>query len=408
MSPNTPSSAASKIELSPSVLEGLKSNASASNREGTAVPQGDILVDELLGRISSLESNLRNLREVGIRYETLYFIGRDFRGGNATAYLDEPTWAIGLGEEIALRANFPIPDVEGYVRQKQDVAFLIAKFYTSKSQEAEVKKAARDMKPLPSPKPNSETIRLESEEMIESMEAFIADQPTFKEHFPKFNVRQVMSAPYLFWYHFRSPNVFDNLKDHHRAYMLKLTGWIEDNYGETYSRVAKQLERGVVSYESLEYTIKPGDAFIITNGTKVEAQIATSLLISRTPKQFGAEADMPWSKKAKETKKKYNWKWTVDCWAWRFDGSFFKQENSIEIQMHADTLDEEVEIHTLNAYPLKYASDETRSLLEQRGRTIWSCRDRRLVSYEDKKGIYGVWLILRIVLVFTANSSLEC
>lgn len=230
--------------------------------------------------------------------------------------------------------------------------------------------------------------------MIEAMEAFTS-RPKFKEEFPHFDVRAALPAPYLFWYHDRSPEAFEGLNALHRKYMLKLTGWIDENYGEMYLRVEKQLERRVVSYETIEFLFKPGDGIILDTkpeweGIAPNAEIATSWPLSTTPKQLvDAAAENFWAK-IKDKKKKFTWKWTLECWAYRYDGSFYRSDRYIEINMQADRMDEEVDIHKLNAYPLKYASEETRALLEKRGRTFWSCRERRLVSYEDRKGIYGV------------------
>ncbi|KAF2802195.1 uncharacterized protein BDZ99DRAFT_210908 [Mytilinidion resinicola] len=249
---------------------------------------------------------------------------------------------------------------------------------------------------IPRPKPTRETIRLESQDMIESMEAFIAGKFKFIEEHPDFDVRAPLAAPYLFWYHDRSPETISGLNDLHQKHMRRLTGWIDDNYGEMYHRVEKQLDKGVVSYESIEFLMKPGDAIILNNkpgqeGGTLKAEIAASWPASKTPQKladFGV--DSPWVKMNKDHKKKCTWKWIVDCWAYKYDGSFYRTERQVEIQLRAEKADEEVAIQKLNVYPLRYASEETRALLEQRGRTFWSCRDRRLVSYEDKNGIYGV------------------
>jgi hypothetical protein len=60
--------------------------------------------------------------------------------------------------EIVLKAYFPIPDVQGDVQQRHDLAFVIAKFYTPKGQESEVQKASRDKRQLLRPKPSNESI----------------------------------------------------------------------------------------------------------------------------------------------------------------------------------------------------------------------------------------------------------
>lgn len=121
-------------------------------------------MNELLSRISSLETEnqiLKSCQEVNVRAEVLYFIDGKPKE-TPMAYIDEPTWSVGRRGEAMLKAHFSIPDVEGYIRQKEDIAFLIAKYYQSSLQKSEVQKAARDKGILPRPEPRNETIRLMS------------------------------------------------------------------------------------------------------------------------------------------------------------------------------------------------------------------------------------------------------
>jgi hypothetical protein len=54
--------------------------------------------------------------------------------------------------------------------------------------------------------------------------------------------------------------------------------------------------------------------------------------------------------------------------------------------------EDSVEIRSLNNYPLQYATAEIRSLLEKRGKTFWSLRNRRFVSYmsSEEDELYNV------------------
>jgi hypothetical protein len=366
--------------------------------DNTAVPRESSNMNELLGRISCLETENRNLRqcqEVQVRSKTLFFIGNDSKQP-ATAYLDEPTWAIGPRGKIVLKANFPIPDVEGYIEQQHEVAFIIAKFYTPTEQQSEVQSALREKRKLPIPVSSSETIRLESQNMIEAMESYIRGKPKFNDDFPDFDVRSPLLAPYLFWYHDRSPDSFENLSELHRKYMLKLTGWINENYGDMYRRVVDQLERKVVSYESVAFLIKSGDVIIVNStpgqeGGQLKAKVATSWPSSRTAQRaVDSGSGQIWRNNPNDKENKYIWKWGVSCWAYKYDGSFYRHPENIEIKIEAQTLEQETDIRKLNAFPLRYATEETRDLLQKRARTIWSCRYQRLVSYEDKSGTYGV------------------
>ncbi|KAJ9605958.1 hypothetical protein H2200_009807 [Cladophialophora chaetospira] len=331
-----------------------------------AIPLGNDEMRELKHRLSLLETENQSLRarqEVNVRYETIYFI-EDKNRKTPAAYHEEPAWSVGPRGDIAMKANFPLPDVEGYIKQKHDIAFFIAKFYKPEQQQSEVQKAVRDKGTIPRPKASNETIRLESLDMIEAMEAFIAHKPEFKGVFPTFNVRDALPAPYLFWYHYRSPEALDTMSDLHKKCIRELTAWIEENYGEMYDRVETQLKKGVVSYEAIEFLIKPGDAIVVKNkrgretGT-LNAEIAISRPSILTPQQLvDADTDKIWLTQTRENKKRYKWKWMMGTWAYRFDGSFYRKERSIEIEMQAEELHEEVDIRKLNVYPLKYARTE--------------------------------------------------
>jgi hypothetical protein len=369
------------------------------SRKNTANTIESGSVHELLNRISLLESENDQLKEgpeESIEVEVLYFINES---REVTAYLDEPTWAFGLRGKVALRSHFPIPDVDGYMQQKRNVAFYIAKSYNQEHQKEEVQRAAREKRQLPRPEPVEETMRLESQAMIEAMEAFIRAKPSFETDFPGFDVRLPFRAPYLFWFHHRSPNALEGLSDRHHRYMSKLSQWIDDKYGAMYSRVTDQLARGVVSYESVQFLMKPGDAVVVNSkpgqdGGDLSAKITATWPVSTTPRHLvEAQRDFVGSNRRKGDKR-FIWKWYMTCWTWEYDGSFFKRNEEIEIKILTEKVDGEVDIRNLNAYPMKFATAETVALLEQRGRTFWSCRDRRLVAYEDRKGLYGVWVRL--------------
>lgn len=60
----------------------------------------------------------------------------------------------------------------------------------------------------------------------------------------------------------------------------------------------------------------------------------------------------PWVKRSKLGKSKRVWKWTMPIWAYKYDGSFFKDHRYIEIEIVAEKPDENIVIGNLNAYPM--------------------------------------------------------
>ncbi|KAI1314072.1 hypothetical protein F5Y03DRAFT_336067 [Xylaria venustula] len=218
----------------------------------------------LMDRIELLEAENQAFKEsqgVAVKYETLHII-LDDRAQQQVKFVDEPTWGIGPRGEARLRGHFPIYDLEGFLEQKHDVAFVVLKYYGQDEQRQDAEDAHRAKKALPRPKPTSETIRLLSVTMIEAVDEFLAAQPNAPAEFPHFSAHIPVSAPYLFWHHYRSPEALDELRGTHQLLMRMLTSWIDDHYGDLYARVDDQFQRGVTSAETLEFLFKLGDVMI--------------------------------------------------------------------------------------------------------------------------------------------------
>jgi hypothetical protein len=347
--------------------------------------------DELLNRIASLEAENTSLKaqEIVAREQTLNFILAD-NGTASMAYLDEPNWVIGPKGEIVLTAHFPITDINGFLRQKHDIAFVVAKYYSPKDQEDEVQSASRAKQALPRPKPSREVLTFHSKEMIDAAEEFFARRPNFAEEFPKFNIRGHIPAPYLFWYHYRGPDAMRGLTPVHERLMRLVATWIEDNYGATYDLVDKQLDRGVISQDTVPFLFTPGDVIVWEKRGELHAAIAQSWLEQISASRLGWEKkERDWLKTSIDQEKTLM-KWKVESWRYEYDGKFLHKNQSLEIECSAASTDEEISISKLNAYPLKHAPPKMKAILESRGKTFWSCRHQNLVSYEDEKGVYGV------------------
>jgi hypothetical protein len=348
--------------------------------------------DQLLERITSLEAenqSLKETRESSARGQILNFILAN-SGSPSMAYLDEPTWSIGPKGEIILTAHFPVTDINGFLRQKHDIAFVVSRYYSPKNQEIEIQSASRAKQPLPRPKPSNETLTFHSKEMIDAVEDFFARRPDFAQNFPQFNIRGHIPAPYLFWYHYRGPDAMQGLSATNEALLHLVTTWIEDNYGNKYDLVDRQLDRGVISQDTVPFLFKPGDVIVWETKREVHAAFARSWPIQTSPLTLNQQKkERDWSKDTLDTDK-LAMKWKVESWSYQYDGQFLRKKQSVEITCSATSTNEEVAISKLNVYPLKYAPANFRSILETRGRTFWRCRYRNVVSYDDEKGTYGV------------------
>ncbi|KAI1169754.1 hypothetical protein F4777DRAFT_584592 [Nemania sp. FL0916] len=346
----------------------------------------------LIDRVQLLEAENQEFKKSqgeAVEFETVHIIIDD-RTRQQIIFVDEPTWGISPRGNARLQGHFPIYDLEGFLEQKHDVAFVVLKYYDEDEQWQDVEDAHRAKKSLPRPKPSSETIRLLSTPMIEAVNEFLARQPNFSTEFPDFNAQAPISAPYLFWYHYRSPEALDELHSIHQLLMRVLTSWIDEQYGHLYARVDDQFQRGVTSAETLEFLFKPGDVMIWKEKNEIAAAIVKSRPTLRTRPRPNASrsyqiSPLTLNKNASDSK----WRWQIQTWQYYYDGSFIQKNICNQIIMQSNTQDE-VPISELTAYPLKYAGDTVRSILQARGDTFWKCRYRRLVSYKDEKGVHGI------------------
>jgi hypothetical protein len=355
-------------------------------------------VHDLLERISLLEKENRGLKSpqgLGYEIQVVYCIHESPE--RMTTYVDEPTWVIGPRGEAVPKAHFPIPDVKGYLQQKHGMAFSVQKHYNLSHQEDEVRRAASEKRELPKLRPFTEYMLLESQDMRDTFKAFVNNNPLLRKEFPDLDPARTFAAPYLFWYHHRSTATSKSLSEPQRLLLLRLTRWIDGNYGELYDRVEEQLDRRVVSYDSMPFLVKVGDAIVVKQDVGQQTQelsgaVAKTYLTNNTPRRLMEHTDFRYINQSlsEGTKKKQCWDWVGDIWSYRFDGTFYKQQEIVKIKITADDLKEETNIEDLNAFPIRYASEQVKVLLEKRGREFWKCREKRLVAYHDKIGVYGV------------------
>jgi hypothetical protein len=69
----------------------------------------------------------------------------------------------------------------------------------------------------------------------------------------------------------------------------------------------------------------------------------------------------------------------LSCWAWRFNGRFWKYRSIFSVEW--PSVQDKVAITDLPIYPLKYATPDVQALLESYGHTFWLLRHGKYVSY---------------------------
>lgn len=190
--------------------------------------------------------------------------------------------------------------------------------------------------------------------------------------------------------------------------MRKLTEWINTNYGKLYHRVDEQLNTRAVTPETMVFLFRRGDAVVQTSKPGHEESTLNGVIVDgypSSPLTKSEDSTSPWAKRSKPGRTKRVWKWTIPVWSYKYDGTFFKDQRYMDIEIEADKSDEKVPINTLSAYPMRYATEKTQNLLERRGAIFWTCRNQRLISYEDVRGIYGVSFHLAATIQCSQNAD---
>jgi hypothetical protein len=74
--------------------------------------------------------------------------------------------------------------------------------------------------------------------------------------------------------------------------------------------------------------------------------------------------------------------WAVQVRSYIYAGNFLRKDGMIGLELGSESeTEEEVEIRSLIAMPLRFASREDCDVLVQRAKTFWKIRNRRLMSY---------------------------
>jgi hypothetical protein len=368
-------------------------------------------LEDMMDEIKALRDENDRLREkkdeptVPTQPAVLAYTSRVFHQLDRTLYLDQPHWEPTEGNNVVLLANNPIRNIDYYLDQHPEIAFAIYKEYNT-SPPADHSKIETKDGVYRTPTPSHEFISLISPAMLDATEDFIEKVPGFGDYFPYFNPESHILAPYLFMYYSMpfADEILPELDLTAQNLIKQLQTAINKSHGYEYESAKMQAEKGLVSRHLLKYLVRPGDVLI--GGSRDQTQAYISMGWIESPEAIVEDAQYePWDNarrkriprygplaKSAGSKKRTTYSWTVPAWCWQYDGSFAKHEVNLEIYMDVGYDEETVKITSLNIYPLNHAPKEIRLLLEKRGKTFWSMRYRRFVSYmrsEDEE-LYNV------------------
>jgi hypothetical protein len=123
-----------------------------------------------------------------------------------------------------------------------------------------------------------------------------------------------------------------------------------------WSKCNELFAQGRVSAETLPWLFQPNEVVLCK-----DRQQDMAVVLRRPPKWTASHSV------------------SLDCWNWGYDGQFLRRKEK-RIALTAPTYDT-VPITDLAAYPLRYADEETRARLLERGSKFWKLRNLIHVAY---------------------------
>jgi hypothetical protein len=379
-------------------------NLSSFRAEVAAQTHGQVgesdLVSRLLKRIEDLErgSNISehspSERPRSPRFQVLHVLDDD----NKTVCLQDPTWTFGQGSGLRLKAELPLFDLDSYLRRNDEILFLVFKSYATPRISTTDLAENLETGVLPAPEPSQEYIEIRSEELRMALSIYLKSTHSADEEQPPFPM-DTIQAPYLFWYHSRSNSqALSELLPKHQDLLKLLVNWIENNYAAKYNQFDQMISRGRISHTFAEYLFYPGDVVVSKDREKTKAYRLQG--VPALKRIYGREhhsqaldkLSRPKSKTTGKSSGNAAWRWDVPCWTIVYDGEFYRQSLSLTLELVAESHDEEIDISELNVIPLRYVGEDVQQRLMQRGRTFWSCRIKRPVSYQggDEEALHTV------------------
>lgn len=317
------------------------------------------------------------------RWQTLYRLPEE----GPQVYFDHPHLVAGEKGKKSLKCSMPLSNIDLHLEKNKDIVLILFKDFRENYEESLANNGV-----LKSGKSNTlefvpfqESIKPVSEELVEAIQALLKSDSNFSQFEDHYESTGEVAAPYLCIYHTREsyhpvPKEIDHVVTDHFDLMRR---YILDQFGDEYSRADNMMSSGIITRQYIKYLFKPGQLVLSKEDRSESAYLATSW-----PEFSGIQQ----RRKVSQMRKTGPIERDVDedtiCsfegQSWNFHGSF-ETKSTILVLRLPESGREELCITDLDVYPLRYASETIQARLERRGEILWSCRFRRLVSYQSER-----------------------
>jgi hypothetical protein len=338
-----------------------------------------------------------------------------------TTFTDIPEIVYEKNGVAHLRCSIPLRNFDLFLAQNPDISFIVFRHYKKKFQSQDM----MDEQASQLPSSTSESIYPVASDMKSALNAMLDANPGFADIKKKYSESGDLLAPYLFAYHSRQNinKVKAQLSPVEIDHMDLLISYLNKEYGEEYKCVDYLLERGLIAPQYIHYLFKPGELLVEKVDDEYTGYVAQSW-ISKDPEEsresrrseiFGGILGIE-----PRLKPQTQYLFPIRAWNFEFDGNFFRTNKLLSLSLTNEEfhigknvppkpqsfeilMKTARPISDLNVFPLKHAPQTIVKTLQKRGKTLWKCRVRSLVSYkaqENEQSTEMVNLFPMFILVF--------
>lgn len=332
-------------------------------------------------------------------------------------FLDAPQW-IGSFDTGTLHCKAPIQNFDLFMEKNKDISFIVFKTYTARRLEQD--RIVLKTDEIPEITVN-ECIKPITKELVEAVKLVLGSQDEYADLWDEFKATLELPAPYLFVFHQRGypDTLCDTAKQPSREQLTSLWNYVMQKHGDEYTTADASLSSGEITSDTVKYLFKSGDILVQRKVDFYLGWVAKSwakhVETRRTTREraramITKPSQIPLYGTEKSTKGMINERvwvqtWKVPVWNWDFDGSFQRKhlELSFSVVTENDpgpgpgityasksgaedlaSTPEKIPISDLEVFPIRYAPQEVVQQLRRRGKAFWKCRNRKLVSYEER------------------------
>jgi len=185
------------------------------------------------------------------------------------------------------------------------------------------------------------------------------DSPSTRPVIDEFEI----PSPYNFFFHHRaqlldevcSHTPEDDVSTHHSA-ITALLQYLEEDQGDVFREADELFERGQTTVQHLQRLFRPNE-----------------VVIARFNNVHSAYVLRDWPSINQDSS------WHLPCWSWGYDGSFLNRKDT-NLTLHV-RLGEVTRITNLGVFPLRFAPQDLKNELIERGKHFWDLRHKHYVSY---------------------------